>query len=175
MGGTYNPPKLVLFTDQINSACGYSSAATGPFYCPGDNKVYIDLGFFNELNNLGAQGDFARAYVLGHEIGHHVQNELGISQQVTSLQQRMDEANANRLSVLLEQADCYAGIWVNHAQKQRNILEQGDIEEGLQAAASIGDDRLQRMSGRRINPDAFYPRQLCPTGAMVQNRTNTVT
>ncbi|MBK8453347.1 MAG: neutral zinc metallopeptidase [Thiofilum sp.] len=156
MGGRYTPPKLVLFTDQINSACGYSTAATGPFYCPGDNKVYIDLGFFNELKALGAEGDFARAYVLGHEIGHHVQNELGISQQVSSLQQRMDEANANRLSVLLElQADCYAGVWAHHAQRQRNLLEPGDLEEGLQAAASIGDDRLQRMSGRRINPDAF--------------------
>ncbi|WP_020560261.1 KPN_02809 family neutral zinc metallopeptidase [Thiofilum flexile] len=156
MGGRYNAPKLVLFTDQINSACGYSTAATGPFYCPGDQKVYIDLGFFNELNSLGAPGDFARAYVLGHEIGHHVQNELGISQQVTTLQQRMDETSANRLSVLLElQADCYAGVWANHAQQQRNILEQGDLEEGLQAAASIGDDRLQRMSGRRVNPDAF--------------------
>lgn len=156
MGGTYNPPKLVLFTDQINSACGYSSAATGPFYCPGDQKVYIDLGFFNELNNLGASGDFARAYVLGHEIGHHVQNELGISEQVTRLQQQSDEVQANRLSVLLElQADCYAGVWAYHAQQQRNILEQGDVEEGLQAAASIGDDRLQRMSGRHVNPDAF--------------------
>ena len=156
LGGRYNPPKLVLFTDQINSACGYSSAATGPFYCPGDNKVYIDLGFFNELKAMGAEGDFARAYVLGHEVGHHVQNELGISQQVTQLQQRMDEANANRLSVLLElQADCYAGVWAHHAQRQRNLLEAGDLEEGLQAAASIGDDRLQRMSGRRINPDAF--------------------
>lgn len=156
MGRKYKEPKLVLFTDQVRSACGFNTAATGPFYCPGDNKVYIDLGFFKELQKLGAPGDFAQAYVIGHEIGHHVQNQLGTSGKVHRLQQRSSQTDANRLSVALElQADCYAGVWANHAQRQRNILEQGDIEEGLQAAASIGDDRLQEMSGRPINPDGF--------------------
>ena len=155
-GKTYQEPRLVLFSEQIDSACGYASAASGPFYCPADQKVYIDLSFFHELRRLGAPGDFARAYVIGHEIAHHVQNQLGTSNQVSRLQSQVSEADSNALSVLLElQADCYAGVWANHAQKNFNTLEAGDIEEGLQAAASIGDDRLQRMSGRRINPDAF--------------------
>ncbi len=155
-GARYQEPKLVLFTDQIESACGYASAATGPFYCPADAKVYIDLGFFHELKKLGAPGDFARAYVIGHEIAHHVQNQLGTSDKVSRLQTQVSERDSNALSVLLElQADCYAGVWAHHAQKQFSIFEQGDIEEGLQAAASIGDDRLQRMSGHRVNPDAF--------------------
>ncbi|MEZ5453932.1 MAG: neutral zinc metallopeptidase [Thiothrix sp.] len=156
MGKRYTEPKLVLFRDSTESACGYSSAATGPFYCPGDQKVYLDTGFFRELSGLGANGDFAQAYVLGHEVGHHVQNLLGITDQVSRLQARSSERDSNALSVALElQADCYAGVWANHAQTQLNMLESGDIEEAITAAASIGDDRLQRMSGRRINPDSF--------------------
>lgn len=155
-GKTYQEPRLVLFSEQIDSACGYASAASGPFYCPADQKVYIDLAFFHELRRLGAPGDFARAYVVGHEIAHHVQNQLGTSNKVSRLQSQVSESDSNALSVLLElQADCYAGVWAHHAQKAFNVLETGDLEEGLQAAASIGDDRLQRMSGRRINPDAF--------------------
>lgn len=156
LGGRYVEPKLVLFTDSTESTCGYSSAATGPFYCPGDQKVYIDLGFFRELQGLGASGDFAQAYVLGHEIGHHVQNLMGTTDEVTRLQARMGERDSNALSVALElQADCFAGVWAHHAHKQFNMLEQGDIEEAISAAGAIGDDRLQRMSGRRINPDSF--------------------
>ena len=155
-GKHYQAPRLVLFTDQVESACGMSSAATGPFYCPGDQKVYIDLGFFHTLSQLGAPGDFARAYVIGHEIGHHIQNLLGVSEQVQRLQQRASQAEGNALSVRLElQADCYAGVWAYHANQQRNLLEPGDIEEGLQAAASIGDDRLQRQAGHRVSPESF--------------------
>lgn len=155
-GRKYQEPNLVLFSEQIDSACGYASAASGPFYCPADQKVYIDLSFFQELRRLGAPGDFARAYVIGHEIAHHVQNLTGTSNKVSRLQSQVSQADSNALSVLLElQADCYAGVWAHHAQKNFNALEAGDIEEGLQAAASIGDDRLQRMSGRRVNPDAF--------------------
>lgn len=156
LGARYIEPKLVLFKDGIDSACGYSSAATGPFYCPADQKVYIDLGFFRELQAMGATGDFAQAYVLGHEVGHHVQNLMGTTTEVTRLQARMNQRDANALSVALElQADCYAGVWAHHAHKQFNVLEEGDIEEAINAAGSIGDDRLQRMSGRRINPDSF--------------------
>lgn len=156
LGARYVEPKLVLFKDGIDSACGYSSAATGPFYCPADQKVYIDLGFFRELQAMGASGDFAQAYVLGHEVGHHVQNLMGTTDEVTRLQARMNQRDANALSVALElQADCYAGVWAYHAHKQFNVLEDGDIEEAINAAGSIGDDRLQRMSGRRINPDSF--------------------
>ncbi|MDD5394232.1 MAG: zinc metallopeptidase [Thiothrix sp.] len=156
LGGQYTEPKLVLFNDQTDSACGYSSAATGPFYCPGDQKVYIDLGFFRELKNLGASGDFAQAYVLGHEIGHHVQNLLGTTDKVSAMQARASEKDGNALSVALElQADCYAGVWANHTHQQFNMLEQGDVEEAVAAAESIGDDRLQRMSGNSVNPDSF--------------------
>ena len=156
MGRRYRDPTLVLFTNETDSVCGYSSAATGPFYCPGDQKVYIDLGFFNELNSLGASGDFAQAYVIAHEIGHHVQNQLGITDKVSAMQERVSQTEANALSVAVElQADCYAGIWANKAQQHNNILESGDIEEAINAAASIGDDRLQRMSGRHVNPDNF--------------------
>lgn len=156
LGGRYVEPKLVLFADSTDSVCGYSTAATGPFYCPADQKVYIDLGFFRELQNMGASGDFAQAYVLGHEIGHHVQNLMGTTTEVTRLQNSMSKRDGNALSVALElQADCYAGVWAHHAHKQFNILEEGDIEEAINAAGSIGDDRLQRMSGRRINPDSF--------------------
>ncbi|MEQ1527683.1 MAG: neutral zinc metallopeptidase [Methylococcales bacterium] len=156
LGKTYHPAKLVLFTDQVASACGMSTAASGPFYCPGDQKVYIDLGFFHTLSQLGAPGDFARAYVIGHEIGHHIQNILGVSQQVHNLQQRVSQADGNALSVRLElQADCYAGVWAYHANKQRKMLEPGDVEEGLQAAASIGDDHLQSQAGQRVSPESF--------------------
>lgn len=155
-GQRYTDPTVVLFNDSTDSACGYSSAATGPFYCPGDQKVYIDLGFFKELQGLGASGDFAQAYVLAHEVGHHVQNLQGITDKVTALQARVSQTDANALSVEVElQADCYAGVWANRAQSQLNWLDNGDIEQAIQAASSIGDDRLQRMSGRRVNPDSF--------------------
>lgn len=155
-GLNYRAPKLVLFSGYVQSACGMNSSATGPFYCPGDQKVYIDLEFFHTLGQLGAHGDFARAYVVGHEIGHHVQNLMGTSGKVHRLQQQTGQAKANALSVLLElQADCYAGVWAHQANKRRNLLEPGDEEEGLNAAASIGDDRLLRRAGRHASPDAF--------------------
>lgn len=155
-GYKYQAPKLVLFDDYVNSACGMTSAATGPFYCPGDYKVYIDMGFFRELHNMGAKGDFARAYVIAHEIGHHIQNLQGISMKVQNLQRRVSKRDSNQLSVLTElQADCYAGIWIHNYEKQADLLERGDIEEGIRAAASIGDDRMQRYAGQRVNPDAF--------------------
>lgn len=157
MGAYYEQPKLVLFSDMVQSACGFNEAASGPFYCPLDQKVYIDLSFFNELNRLGAPGDFAQAYVIAHEVGHHVQTLLGTSSRVRQMQERAgSEAEANALSVALElQADCYAGVWAYHANQQRQMLEPGDVEEGLQAAASIGDDRLMRMSGRAVQPESF--------------------
>jgi len=156
MGGSYVRPKLVLFTNSINSACGNADAATGPFYCPADQKVYIDLGFFRELKSLGAKGEFAQAYVLGHEVGHHVQKLLGISDKVSQMQARMNERDGNALSVKLElQADCYAGVWANHAKNQLNVLDSGDAEDAINAAGSIGDDRLQQMAGRHITPDSF--------------------
>lgn len=152
----YAPPTLVLYTDMTQTACGFGTTASGPFYCPGDRKVYLDLGFFNELRRLGAPGDFARAYVIGHEVAHHVQNLIGTMDQVNAARSRGGRANANRLSVMLElQADCYAGVWAHNAQKARNILEEGDVEEGIQAAASVGDDRLQRMAGQGVQPDSF--------------------
>jgi predicted metalloprotease len=134
-----------------------NSSATGPFYCPGDRKVYLDLSFLSELQRLGASGDFAVAYVIAHEIGHHIQNVVGTERKLRQLQSRAgSQEEVNALSVRLElQADCYAGLWAKHAESQRPILEQGDIEEGLKAAAAIGDDRLQRMGGRHVNPDAF--------------------
>jgi predicted metalloprotease len=155
LGGRYQNADLVLFRDAIQSACGFAEAATGPFYCPGDQKVYIDLGFYDELRQrFGAPGDFAQAYVLAHEIGHHVQNLLGTERKLRQLQQsRPDEANA--LSVRMElQADCYAGVWA-HSYQAQGGLEAGDIEEGLGAAASVGDDRIQRMGGGRVNPEGF--------------------
>ncbi|NNE36247.1 MAG: zinc metallopeptidase [Rhodothermales bacterium] len=155
-GSRYSEPTLVLFTDAVNSACGYNSAATGPFYCPGDQKVYLDLGFLRELQRLGAPGDFAFAYVIAHEVGHHIQTLTGVSAQVRQMQQRLGQADRNRLSVLQElQADCYAGLWARRAEETKNRLEDGDIEEGLRAAASIGDDRLQKMAGRRVQVEAF--------------------
>jgi predicted metalloprotease len=157
MGGTYQEPKLVLFSGAVQSACGFAQAAVGPFYCPADQKVYIDLSFYQELKNrFQAPGDFAQAYVIAHEIGHHVQNLLGISNKVDSLRARAGAVEANALSVLLElQADCFAGVWAHHAQKARQILEVGDIEEGLNAASAIGDDRLQMQAKGYVAPDSF--------------------
>jgi uncharacterized protein len=145
----------VLFRDAINSACGFAEAATGPFYCPLDQRVYIDLGFYQELKDrFGAPGDFAQAYVLAHEIGHHVQALLGTDQEMRRAQQARPE-QANALSVRLElQADCYAGVW-GHSTEQRQLLDPGDVEEGIQAAAAVGDDRIQKMSTGRVNPDGF--------------------
>lgn len=157
MGGTYREPKLVLFSNQVRSACGFGQAAMGPFYCPADQKVYLDLGFFRELKTrFKAPGDFAQAYVVAHEVGHHVQNLLGISEKVHQARSRASETQGNALSVRLElQADCFAGIWANHAQKARQVVEQGDIEEAMQAASSIGDDRLQMQSKGFVVPDGF--------------------
>jgi len=151
----YPRSTLVVFRGAIESACGYAESASGPFYCPGDNKVYIDLGFYDDLQaRFGASGDFAQAYVIAHEIGHHIQNVLGIDNQMRRAQQQRPDL-ANELSVRLElQADCLAGVW-GHSTAQRNLLEQGDIEEGLNAAAAIGDDRLQKMSGRGVHPEKF--------------------
>ncbi len=151
----YRNTRLVLFRDAIQSACGFAQAATGPFYCPADQKVYIDLGFYAELRRrFGAPGDFAQAYVLAHEIGHHVQNLLGIEQQVRQAQGG-NPGRRNELSVRMElQADCFAGVWGAYAAK-RGLLEEGDVEEGLNAAAAIGDDRIQRMSTGYVNPDGF--------------------
>jgi hypothetical protein len=155
-GGTYEPPRLVLFSGAVQSACGQASAAVGPFYCPPDRRVYLDLEFFRELSErFGAPGEFARAYVVTHEIGHHVQNLLGISERVQRQRTRMDQASANALSVRLElQADCYAGVW-GHSAARRNILEPGDVEAALAAATAIGDDRLQKRSRGYIVPESF--------------------
>ena len=151
----YEDARLILFRDGVQSACGFAESATGPFYCPGDSQVYIDLGFYDELRErFGAPGDFAEAYVLAHEIGHHVQRLLGTEAEVRRAQQR-NPSRANQYSVALElQADCYAGVWA-HAAQARGILEVGDVEEGLGAAAAVGDDRIQRMGGGYVNPDAF--------------------
>jgi predicted metalloprotease len=156
-GQQYQVPKLVLFTDVIRSACGTAQSAMGPFYCPMDQKVYIDLGFYRELQErFRAPGDFAQAYVIAHEVGHHVQTLLGTSQQVQEARQRMSQAQGNELSVRLElQADCFAGVWANHADRARQILEQGDLEEGLNAAAAIGDDRIQRQTQGTVVPESF--------------------
>ncbi len=157
MNGQYKEPRLVLYREAVNSGCGFSSAQMGPFYCPRDQKVYIDLSFYDDLSKrYKAPGDFAQAYVLAHEIGHHVQTLLGISQKVHDLRQRVSTAEANKLSVKMElQADCYAGIWAHHANRSRQILEQGDIDEGLAAASAVGDDRLQKKSQGRVTPDSF--------------------
>jgi predicted metalloprotease len=158
LGGRYQPTRAVLFRDAIDSACGFAQSATGPFYCPADRKIYLDLGFFDELHRrLGAPGDFAQAYVLAHELGHHVQTVLGIESDVRQ-RQAVDEGLRNELSVRMElQADCLAGVWGHHANRGggRVQLETGDIEEGLTAAAAIGDDRLQRMQTGRVAPDRF--------------------
>lgn len=153
----YTEPKLVLFSGSSQSGCGFASAATGPFYCPNDQCVYIDLQFFNELQSrFQAAGDFAQAYVVAHEIGHHVQKLIGLLDQVHAKQRRMSEAEANQLSVRLElQADFLAGVWAHHAQKMKNILEPGDLEEALRAANAIGDDRLQKQARGYVVPDSF--------------------
>jgi predicted metalloprotease len=155
-GETYREPRLVLFTDQVQSACGVAGASVGPFYCPGDERVYIDLAFYDELRSrFRAPGDFAQAYVIAHEVGHHVQKLLGTSDKVSNLQRRASEAQANRVSVMLElQADCYAGVWGYYAQR-RGILDPGDLEEALGAASAIGDDRLQKESQGYAVPDSF--------------------
>lgn len=156
-GRRYEDPTLVLFRDRVQSKCGFASAASGPFYCPGDHTAYLDLSFFDELDRrLGAPGDFAQAYVVAHEIGHHVQNLLGLSDQVHDARGRLSEAEYNQLSVRLElQADFLAGVWAHHANKERRILEPGDIEEGLRAASAIGDDRLQMQGRGYVVPDSF--------------------
>lgn len=157
MGKTYREPQLVLFSGAVQSACGFAQAAMGPFYCPADQKVYIDLSFYQDLKNRhGAPGDFAQAYVIAHEIGHHVQTLLGISERVHSARRRVSQVEGNRLSVMQElQADCFAGIWAHHANRARQILEEGDIEEALGAASAIGDDRMQRKSRGYVTPDSF--------------------
>ena len=156
-GRQYEDPKLVLFSGAVQSACGFAQAAVGPFYCPADHKVYIDLGFYRELRErFHAPGEFAEAYVIAHEVGHHVQNLLGISDKVHAAQQRGSEQHANALSVRLElQADCLAGVWAYHADRARHILEAGDIEAGLNAASQIGDDRMQLRARGYVSPDSF--------------------
>jgi Predicted metalloprotease len=156
-GRQYENPKLVLFTDAVESACGFSQAAVGPFYCAEDQRVYIDLSFYDDLKQrFGAPGDFAQAYVIAHEVGHHVQELTGVMDQVHNLEGRGSERQANALSVRLElQADCYAGVWGYHAQKMKNILEPGDLDEALNAASAIGDDRRQMESRGRVSPDSF--------------------
>jgi predicted metalloprotease len=156
-GVQYVEPTLVLFNWLVQSGCGTAESAMGPFYCPLDQKVYIDLSFYNDLSQrFGAPGDFAQAYVIAHEVGHHVQNLVGTAEKVQAAQQRASKIEANELSVRMElQADCYAGVWAHHAARSRQLLEAGDVEEGLNAASAIGDDRLQRMSQGRVVPDAF--------------------
>ena len=156
-GGRYSPPTLVLFTGRVNSACGMASAAAGPFYCPIDKKVYIDLAFYDELKRrFGAPGDFAQAYVIAHEIGHHVQNQLGISEKVQSMRARMSERDYNKLSVRMElQADFLAGVWAHNVARFAGTIDEDDIREAVNAAAAIGDDRIQRQSQGYIVPDAF--------------------
>ena len=157
LGMTYQEPKLVLFRNAVNSACGYAQSAMGPFYCPGDSKLYIDLAFYEDMKNkLGAPGDFAQAYVIAHEVGHHVQNLLGTSTKVAQAQQQSSKEQANQLSVkLVLQADCYAGIWGYYANTDRKMLEEGDIEEALNAASAIGDDKLQQQAGGVVRPESF--------------------
>lgn len=157
MGRTYQEPKLVLFTGAVESACGMADSAVGPFYCPSDHKVYLDLSFFQDMRaRLGASGDFAQAYVIAHEVGHHVQTLLGISEKVRQLQSRTGRSDRNRLSVMMElQADCLAGVWARQAHESRKILEEGDIEEGMNAASAVGDDRIQKRTQGYVVPDAF--------------------
>jgi predicted metalloprotease len=155
--GDYREPTLVLFTGAVDSGCGYAQSAMGPFYCPIDERVYIDLSFYRDLRErFGAPGDFAQAYVIAHEVGHHVQNQLGIMDEVQRAQQSSSQAEANSLSVMLElQADCLAGVWGYHAEEARDVLEQGDVEEGVNAASAIGDDRLQMQTQGQVTPDSF--------------------
>jgi predicted metalloprotease len=157
LGATYSEPKLVLFSGAVESACGFAQAAMGPFYCPADQKVYIDLSFYQDLKNkMNAPGDFAQAYVISHEVGHHVQNLLGISDKVQAARGQLSEQANNQLSVRLElQADCLAGIWAHHADRVRQLVDPGDIDEALNAASQIGDDRLQKRAGGYVTPDSF--------------------
>lgn len=157
LGSRYEDPRMVLFTGAVQSACGATSSAVGPFYCPNDHRVYLDLAFFDEMaHRLGATGDFAQAYVIAHEVGHHVQNLLGVAERVHRLRHQVSEAEGNALSVRMElQADCYAGVWGYHAKHERNLIEPGDFEEGLRAAAAIGDDRLQKMSRGHVQPESW--------------------
>lgn len=156
-GADYPEPALVLFSGRVDSACGSASSASGPFYCPADRKVFLDTGFFSELaQRFGAPGDFAAAYVIAHEVGHHVQTVTGISEKVRGQQSRSGETEGNRLQVKMElQADCYAGVWAHHADRTADILDEDDISEGLRAASAIGDDTLQRNAGRRVTPESF--------------------
>ncbi len=156
-GLVYREPRLVLFSGQVNSACGFSSAATGPFYCPGDDRIYIDLLFLEQLQKrLGANGDFAMAYIIAHEVGHHVQKQFGTMDEMNSLRSRISQKQYNELTVRLElQADFFAGVWANHAQKMKNILEAGDVEEAMNAAQAVGDDRIQMQSQGYVVPDSF--------------------
>jgi predicted metalloprotease len=155
-GQQYRAPQLTLFGGSVQSACGFASSASGPFYCPADQRVYLDTSFFDELARMGGAGDFAAAYVIGHEVGHHVQTILGTSDQVRAAQQRARGVEANQLQVAMElQADCFAGVWAYHANQQVRVLEPGDVEEGLAAAAAIGDDTLQRNAGRGVTPESF--------------------
>ncbi|MGJ7522176.1 KPN_02809 family neutral zinc metallopeptidase [Variovorax sp. LT1P1] len=156
-GGTYQPPRLVLFRGATPTACGTGQSAMGPFYCPGDKKVYIDLGFFDTLKrDLGAPGEFAQAYVIAHEVGHHVQDELGITAKVDGMRGRLSQAQNNAMSVRVElQADCFAGVWAHHSQQSKQWLDPGDIEAAMNAAQKIGDDALQRSAGRAVVPDSF--------------------
>ena len=156
-GAQYEPPTLVLFTNQVRSGCGGASAASGPFYCPADRKVYIDLAFYDELQTqFQAPGDFAQAYVLAHEVGHHVQTLMGTADKVRSAQQSASREDANALQVRMElQADCYAGIWAHHADRARHVLEEGDVEEALQAASAVGDDTIQRRTQGTVVPESF--------------------
>jgi uncharacterized protein len=157
LGPQYEDPRLVLFTGAVHSACGTTSSAVGPFYCPSDHKVYLDLSFFNDMaRRLGAPGDFAQAYVIAHEVGHHVQNVMGIAEKVRRLQRQASEREGNALSVRMElQADCFAGVWGYHAKRERNLIEPGDFEAGLKAAAAIGDDRLQKMGQGYVQPESW--------------------
>lgn len=155
-GAQYSPPTMVLFTDAVQSACGYNTAATGPFYCPPDQNLYLDTSFFDQLAGMGGAGDFAQAYVIGHEVGHHIQTLVGTSGWARSLQASAGQVESNRLQVLMElQADCYAGVWAHHANRRDRVLEPGDVQEGLAAAAAIGDDRLQSRAGRAVSPESF--------------------
>jgi predicted metalloprotease len=157
MGRQYEEPKLVLFTDETRSGCGFASGASGPFYCPEDRRVYIDLGFYRLLQErLGAGGDFAQAYVIAHEVGHHVQNLLGITDRVQAMRGRVNQSEYNRLSVRLElQADFLAGVWARYADRVKHVVEAGDIEEAMRAASAVGDDRLQHSSRGYVVPDSF--------------------
>ncbi len=157
LGPQYKDARMVLFTGGVQSACGTTSSAVGPFYCPGDHKLYLDLSFFDEMSQrLGSPGDFAQAYVIAHEFGHHVQNLMGIAGKVNRLQRQVSEAEGNALSVGMElQADCFAGVWGHHAKRERNLIEPGDFEEGLRAASAIGDDRLQKQSRGYVQPESW--------------------